>query len=170
MKAGNIPHSAPGRFLLQITSLRAALERGGLLSWLPVFKQRPHLWRLPGWASPTAGRASGIWQPARPSAVTAPPPPPRQDRAGALLPEASRQARQCPPAWGSLTGRGRGAAPGKRRCHCRPGFLVWGRALVRATARDTSPRPSSSEVSLLQALEHPWTEDPAGNASLRACP
>lgn len=34
-------------FFLQIASLRAPLECGGLLSWLPVFKQRPHLWRLP---------------------------------------------------------------------------------------------------------------------------
>lgn len=39
--------SAAAVFFLRVASLRAPLECGGLLSWLPVFKQRPHLWRLP---------------------------------------------------------------------------------------------------------------------------
>lgn len=49
-RAENIPGSLLPLSFLQIASLRAPLECGGLRCWLPVFKQRPHLWRLPGWA------------------------------------------------------------------------------------------------------------------------
>lgn len=81
VKAGNIPCSVPLLFFLQIASPRAPLECGGLPSWLSGFQRQPHLRRLPGWAWPTAGQAAGIWQAARPSAVTTTSHPPR-DRTG----------------------------------------------------------------------------------------
>lgn len=105
MKAGNVPHSVLPRFFLQITSLRARLECGSPLSWLLGFKQRPHLWRRPGWASPTAGRDSGIWQLARPSVVTVPSPSP-PDRTGQVGRSQRPHSKlgSTPPACGCLVG------------------------------------------------------------------
>lgn len=140
----------------------------GLLAWLPVFKGRPHLWRLPGWASPTAGRLSGIRRLARPSAGTAPPPStPGQDWASALVSEASQQAHQSPAACGCLWGWGRAegvqGTPANRKHPAAgegqglPGRQ--GRALtsVLGTALGPSPRPTG--VSFLCCPGRPWTED-----------
>lgn len=65
-------------FFLQVASLRAPPECGGLLSWLPVFKQRPHLWRLPLQGGP---QESGSRHAHLPS-----PHPPAQGRTGQVGP------------------------------------------------------------------------------------
>ena len=130
-------HPAPTGQMRQVTDLApccccsfsrsplrdAPLECGGLLSWLPIFKQRPHLWRLPGWASPAAGRDSGIWPLAHPSAVTAPPPA-TPDRTGQV--EAVRRPHGKIGSAHLLAVGGWGLHQGNVSDDWRPGFLGTG--------------------------------------------
>lgn len=95
-KAGNIPGSVLPLFFLQVASLRAPPECGGLLSWLPVFKQRPHLWRLPLQGGP---QESGSRHAHLPS-----PHPPAQGRTGQVGPR-GLTASLAVPACGSPGGR-----------------------------------------------------------------
>lgn len=108
-KAGNIPSSLLPLFVLQIASLRAPLECGGLFSWLPVFKQRPHLWRLPLQGGP---QESGSRHAHLPSLH-----PPPQGRTGQVGPR-GLAANPAVPARGCLGGLSRALQTESTRQMC----------------------------------------------------
>lgn len=136
----------------------------GLLAWLPVFKGRPHLWRLPGWASPTAGRLSGIRRLARPSAGTAPPTlNPRTGLGKCLgLRGLTASSSVLSSLW-VLVEMGMQGTPANRK-HPAAGERQGlpggqGRALTSVLGTALGPSPRLMGVSFLRCPGRPWTED-----------